>query len=227
MSEEATPQDTPEVPPERAAAPEVEPESIPPSYMTMDQFNEVMEQREHNLKSWIGRRDTDLFEKIKTVQAPPADPSESRDKLLENPEGFFNEMLNRKEQQTSAYMSSVVTGAGSLMEVDPLFKDRDFGNEVVKEITKIAQNVDKSLPTKIASERLVSEATLAVIRRQKATPTNPLAENKPTGGLGSVSPPSGASKKAVKAPKISGMAKKYADKWGYTPEKLAELFPDG
>jgi hypothetical protein len=197
-------------------------------------ISEALEKQKQQLMSWIGRRDAELFQRLEQQKyqapVPQKDPETLRNELLDDPEAFISQALSRTiskmDQQNKTFTQSVFSQAGQLMETDPLFADKDLGNEVIKEIQGMAGRVDMGLPPHIAAKQLVSDATLAVIRRKKATPVNPLARNTPVRTpVGGVSPPA-APKQTAKVPALSERTAALAKRWGYKSDDLAKIFKE-
>lgn len=224
MTEEATPQDGQQpVDGGESTTPADQP-APEPTYVTREQLDELISKQDQRLQTWLGRRDADLIDKIKERMAPPPDPGDVRDKMMEDPQGFFRTMQQQVDRERTARMNDVLAKAGGILDTDPLYDDKAFGNEVVNEIKRLAGNIDPSLSTAAAAKMLVSDATLAVERKRRAAPKNPLAGNTPQNTGEGIKPAAGGKKKPPKVELESDLAKRMAAKWGYSDEKLAELF---
>jgi len=197
--------------------------------------DEIVEKSFQKVATWMGRRDSELLNKVSdivnqrlaTKETPPATSESEAEKLFDNPSQWLNQELSKREQRTERYTQAVISTAGKMMDADPLMADKEFGNEVVREIQRNFGSLDGRIPPNIAAKVLVNDSIANVYRQRANKGTNPLKGNKPADEpLGSISA-SGATKSSVVMPKISDMAKEYADKWGYKEEDLARIFGEG
>lgn len=197
--------------------------------------------------SWMGRRDKDLLDNISNLidtrlraATPPPQTHISSDPatILDDPDmwaetkirqavpGILNDEIQRLTQKDQQYTADIIREAGRIMDVDPLFEDKNFGEEVVKEVQKQFTSLNKSLPANVGAELLINRAIATVSRNQALTKKNPLAGNQPGNVPGNQRPPV-AAHTAVKSPKLSDTAAQLAKRWGYSPEELAKIFPNG
>lgn len=232
--------------------PQPEPEPQPAPSLTPEQIAEqAAEKAFQRIASWQGRRDKELFDnlgniidtKFRTIQpqSPAPLPNTPTDPvtLLENPDAWadaklraavpriFNEVIQQKTEQEQRYASDLIRHTGTIMDTDPLFSDKAFGEEVIKEIQGTIGGIDKSIHPSIAAKLLVNSAVTNVYRKKALSKVNPLAGNKPVAGPnGTVKPPAPAAAKP-KPVKLSDEAKKLKERWGYSDEDLAKIFPEG
>lgn len=203
------------------------------------------------MQSWQGRRDKDLFEnlgnfidsKLRSVSPPPQqiptkiDPAE----LLTKPEEVLQSMgyvraadiptimQQQVQNMTKAeqnYSAEVIRNAAAAMDADPLFTDKEFGNEVVAEIQKNFGSLSRQLPPNVAAQLLVSNSVANVYRKKAGLKANPLAGNKPIDGPNGTIKPPATPPRAVKPVKLSEHAERLAKRFGYKEEDLAKVFKD-
>jgi hypothetical protein len=214
--------------------PEVEtPEAPEVRYMTPEEVAEAVSRGTNDLKTWIGRRDKDLFGQLGTLidQKIPKvqqDPTELSDALLQDPVSTIRKIVSESQseesQKAQSHHSQTFEYLGSMMDSDPLYQDKDLGTDLIEEVKKQFQGgkIDRSLSPKSAASVLHAEALANVLRARQGK--SALSKNKPASGIGSLAPgvPGGAPK--IKAPKLSPDVQKLADKWGYKPEDLARVY---
>jgi hypothetical protein len=236
---DAAPQDA--VVTEPAAEPAAEPVQPTPAEL-MQQAEERAFQR---MASWTGQRDKDLlntiggmidqkFSQTKRIEQEPPNVSS----ILDDPEAWLDQrirekaprvMLEEVERATTAernYNSSIIQVAGQMMDNDPLFKDRDFGAEVIKEIQQQFGGLNKQLHPNVNAQLLINSAVVNVYRKRAGQNTNALSGN--TGvksGVGGVKPGNVVPLKS-KPVKLSPDAEKLARRWGYKEDDLARVFKD-
>jgi hypothetical protein len=239
------PEPTPEPEPSPEPAPEPEPATPPP--MTPDEIirrakDEAKQEALAQFQSWIGRRDQALMENIATTIdtrlrsiTPPAPPPPSDPQaLLDNPDAWaeqkvpqiINKLVQQQTQAEQNFRANVVQSAGQIMNVDPLFSDMQFAEEVARESSKYYDSIDRRLPPDTAAENIIYKAVAAVQRRRITEKVNPLAGNVPGRAPGVQTPPAAQAPK-VKVPKLSEAAARMAKMWNYSAEDLAKVFPDG
>jgi len=237
MAEEQV--DTPEVPVEDAepSEPTETPEAPPeePAYVTAQDMQAALEKQDSSFRSWLGRRDKETFEHIGTVinermsQRPPETNDEMSTRLLETPREVirseFEAFEAERTQKQTTHMNTTMETVGQLMEADPLYTDKDLGNEVVAEIKTLVQTgkIDQNVPPSQAGRIILGDAVANVFRTRQNLKVNPLSANTPNGGAPNLSPPSKPSKN-VAMPKLDDMTKKMAEKWGYKQEDLARIY---
>jgi len=211
----------------------IEEEKVETKTLSPDEVVEyASEKARQKMQSWMGRRDSELINKVselineritKTQTEPGTTDAE---KLFDNPSKWFDMELSKRTQKAQNYTQSFVTSAGQIMDSDPLFKDKEFGGEVIKEIQKEIHKLDGKLSPQVAAKMLVSDGIANVYRRRSMTKTNPLKGNAPANEIGTITSSSSASNKKPVMPKISKRAEEYAKKWGYKEEDLIKLFAD-
>lgn len=213
--------------------PEVEtPEAPEVRYMTTEEVAEAVSRGTNDLKTWIGRRDKDLFGEIGTLidQKIPKvqqDPTELSDALLQDPVSTIRKIVSESQSEESQkvqhHSSQTFEKLGSMMDSDPLYQDKDLGNDLIEEVKKQFQSgkIDQTLSPSAAASVLHATALSNVMRARQSKPS---LTNKPSSGIGSLAPgvPGGAKK--IKVPKLSPDTQKLADKWGYKPEDLARVY---
>ena len=213
--------------------PEVEtPEATEVKYMTPEEVAEAVSRGTNELKTWIGRRDKDLFDRFgnlidEKIPKPRQDPTELSDALLQDPVSTIRKIVNESQSEDSRkvqnHHSQTFEYLGSMMDSDPLYQDKDLGNDLIEEVKKQFQSgkVDRSLSPRSAASVLHADALANVIRARQGKVA---LKNKPASAIGSLSPgvPGGGSK--IKAPKLSPDVQKLAEKWGYKPEDLARIY---
>jgi len=215
--------------------PEVETPEEPKEvrYMTPEEVAEAVSRGTNELKTWIGRRDKELFdrfgnlidEKIPKVQQ---DPTELSDALLQDPVSTIRKIVNESQSEESQkvqhHHSQTFEYLGSMMDSDPLYQDKELGSDLIEEVKRQFQSgkIDRTLSPKSAASVLHADALANVLRARQGK--NALSRNKPTSGIGSLTPGIGGGAPKIKAPKLSPDVQKLADKWGYKPEDLARVY---
>lgn len=214
---------------------ETEPEVTEPQYMTPEQVAEVVSRETNEIKTWLGRRDKDLFNQIGSViderlTRKQETPEELSSKLLEDPVSTIKQIMTETQSQEAAitqhHNSQTFTHLGHMMDSDPLYQDKDLGNELVQEVKRQFQegNINRTLPPESAARVLHAEALANVLRsRKKATPL----QNNPGKVAGTLTPGVPSTKNTLKTPNLSPETKKWAEKWGYSDEDLAKLYGSG
>jgi len=213
--------------------PEVEtPEPQEVRYMTPEEVAEAVSRGTNELKTWIGRRDKELFDRFgnlieEKIPKQIQDPSELSDALLQDPVSTIRKIVNESQSEDSrrlqSHHSQTFEYLGSMMDSDPLYQDKELGNDLIEEVKKQFQSgkIDATLAPKSAASVLHADALANVLRARQGKVA---LKNKPAAAIGSLAPgaPGGASK--IKAPKLSPDVQKLADKWGYKPEDLARVY---
>jgi hypothetical protein len=115
---------------------------------------------------------------------------------------------------------------GNLMETDPLYKNKELGNEVVEEIKVLVNSgkINTNVPAGEAGKIMLGDALSNVFRKRQEAKTNPLNQNTPQNTGGNLTPPSTPVKAKVKIKKLDELTQKMADKWGYKDEDLEKLY---
>jgi len=229
---EPTPEPTIETP---APEPIHEP---PPVQLTPEEIEERAFQR---TASWMGRREKEfsdnilrnvtqvLDQRLSQFQQPKAEPTDVAS-VLDNPDGWLERAvpkilekeIGRRTQADQNFTAEIIRSAGSQMDSDPMFENKELGAEVISEIQKHFGSVDKRLPPSIAAERLINNAIKTIYRSKIGTKINPLANNKPGNAMGTIKPPA---RTAPQAPpiKLDDMAKKVASWFGNTDKEISEM----
>ena len=237
-NEEST-EETTEEAQEEAPAEEV------PVQLTSEQIMQQAEERAfQRMASWSGRRDKELLDTIGglidskfTQTRQVTEPSEPSS-ILDDPDGWAERkirqlaprvMYEEAARATTAernYNSSLIQHAGRMMDNDEMFKDREYGNQVIQEIQSQFSSINKNLPPDVNAELLINKAVTSLARKGRAMKGNALAGN--TGvkaGVGGVGAPS-VTRKSVNVPKLSPEAQRLAQRWNYKPEDLERVFKE-
>ena len=214
--------------------PEVETPEEPKEvkYMTPEEVAEAVSRGTNELKTWIGRRDKELFDRFgnlieEKIPKPKEDPTELSDALLSDPvstiKRIVSESQSEESRQTQHHHSQTFEYLGNMMDSDPLYEDKELGNDLVEEVKKQFQagKIDKSLSPQAAASVLHANALANVMR---ARSSKPALKNKPAAAIGTLSPGVPGGQKKIKAPKLSPDVQKLADRWGYKPEDLARVY---
>jgi len=207
----------------------IEPE--PPAQLSSD---EIIDKAFQKTASWLGRRDQDLLQNIgdmieqKTAKVNSEPISASPETMLDDPDQWFqskySQMQKRETEDQIEYNKTMFRSMGSIMDADPLFADKELGTEVMKEVEKLAPQVDRRLPADAAGNMIVKEALVNVYKKRTEKKINPLDKNKPIKEpIGGITPPVHVPPKG-KAPKISPMASEMAKRWGYKEDDLKRVF---
>lgn len=222
----------PEPPESPVLPPETPPETPPEPVMTAE------EKRDHDMKSWIGRRDAELKQEMEQreqallqkigglIQQPPGapvapveapDPSQDAD-------AWFEHKLQAKVTAETTYNNTLIQTGTAIVQQDELVKtDPTLANEIYEEVKSGRVQINRLLPPDVAASVVVATAKANVLTRRMLKKPNPLAGNTPsTAALGSVAPPAAPAAPAVKVPKMSSLASKAAKRWGFSDEEVAE-----
>jgi hypothetical protein len=152
--------------------------------------------------------------------------------MLENPDGWartvvpriLDEEISRRSKADQNFNTELIREAATIMDGDPLFKDKNLGDAVVAEIQQNFNNVNRQLHPSVAAQLLVQGGLANVVRRVAATKTNAFADHKPVAGpMGTVTPPPPKPAKA-KPVKLSESAAALAKRWNYSAEDIAKVF---
>lgn len=201
-------------------------------YMTPEEVAEAVSRGTNELKTWIGRRDKELFDRFgnlieEKIPKPQQDPTELSDALLSDPVStirkIVSETQSEESQKVQHHNSQTFEHLGRMMDTDPLYEDKALGNDLVEEVKKQFQQgkLDQNLSPQAAASVLHANALANVMR---ARSTKPGLQNKPAAGIGNLAPGVPNSSKKTKAPKLSPDVQKLADRWGYKPEDLARVY---
>ena len=216
----------------------VEPtEPTEPAYITAEQMTEALSKQDASFRSWLGRRDKDTLAHIGTVineritqQQNEPSPEDISSMLLDNPRDVIRSEMDaynteRTAKETTHFNKAMET-VGTLMESDPLYSDKDLGNEVVEEVKKLVQTgkILTNVAAADAGKIMLGDALSNVIRTRQGVKTNPLSKNTPQNTPGSLNAPTDPGGPKVKAPKLDTFTKQMAEKWGYKDEDLAQLY---
>jgi hypothetical protein len=223
VTEETTPESDPVV---------EQPEETP-AFATQNEIAEHVSRGTNEIKTWIGRRDKDLFDQIGTLidermSKKIETPEDLSNKLLEDPVNTIRQIMTETQtaDQSKAQQHTTKTfeSLGVLMDSDPLFEDKELGGQLVEEVKKQFQSgqIDTRLSPEAAAKVLYAESLTSVMRGRKKP--NALGKNKPGQATGALTPGVPASKTAPKVPDLDAETKKWADKWNYSQEDLARVF---
>ena len=220
-------------------------EAAAPELTTAEIMAQADERAFQRFASWSGRRDKELLDAVGNMinQRPPSAPATNQAQsdpatILDNPDAWveerirqtaprvLSEEINRLSAVERNYKSSLIQHAGQIMDTDPLFADKVFGNEVIGEIQQLFGSVNKSLPPDVNAQLLISNAVTNIYRKNAAKKVNALAGNtgvKP--GVGGVKPgnPPPVRGKVIK---LSPATERLAKRWGYKEEDLQRVFKD-
>ena len=221
--EPVAPQDTaPAVEPQ--SEPVVEPTPEPEPVMTLQQ-----------VQSWVGRRDAQLRNEFKegisqilqAVQSRPTPGEEAPDattQLLNDPEGFMSNFINKQKQVETQKTQAFITSAARIFDSDPDFTDNKLGMEVIEQMKSIPMN--HNLPPDVAADLVVSKAKAQVLAARVRTKTNPLAGNKPASvPLGTVSP-SAAPSPAKPRVKVEDEVAAFGKRMGFSDDEIQAILKD-
>ena len=217
-------------PTEPVAAEPVEPAA--PAFITAEQMQDALGKQDSSFRSWLGRRDKETLNHIGNVinerLAKQETPDEVSSRLLENPrEVIRSEMKayeNERTQTQTVHLNETMDTVGALMESDPLYTDKDLGNEVVAEIGGMVKSgkIDPELSPEAAGRVALADAVVAVFRKRAGVKTSPLSANTPTNTSTGLAPPAKATPK-IKVPELDEETAKFAKKWNYSDEDLARV----
>lgn len=237
MTEE--PVDTPEVPaesvePTEPTEPQEPQESEAPAYITAEELQGALEKQDSSFRSWLGRRDKETLNHIGDVinerlSQTQETPDEVSTRLLENPRDVIRSEMEAYEsertQKQTTHLNMAMETVGTLMEADPLYQDKDLGNEVVEEIKQLVKTgkVDSNASPTQAGKIILADALSSVIRKRQGAKTNPLEKNTASGGGANLQAPAKTTVK-LKAPKLDDVTTQWAKKWGYSEEDLSKLY---
>jgi hypothetical protein len=131
-----------------------------------------------------------------------------------------------RNTKSVTHINTTMETVGSLMEADPLYSNKELGNEVVEEIKQLVKTgkINANVPAIEAGKIALGDALTNVFRKRQDTKINPLDKNTPANTGGSLTPPAGAPTPKVKVPKLDELTEKMAKKWGYKEEDLAAIY---
>jgi len=228
-----------EVEPGKGGEVVVEPEPISPTIKKM--IEQAAEGTFQRVASWQGQREKGLFDalgnlidsRLSNISTSPSPSSpETLATIDEDPEAWartvvpriFDEEINKRTQAEQKFNADIIQHAAAVMDADPLFADKDLGNEVVSEIQKNFGTVNKQLPPDAAAQLLVNTALTGVIRKKMLEKINPLAKNRPaTDPLKTITAPITPASKP-KGIKLSKEAQKLKERFGYSDDDIARVF---
>ena len=212
---------------------EVQPEF---SYVTAEDLEAALGKQDSSFKSWLGRRDKETLNYIGQVidqrltqnkSQPTADEISAQ--LLENPDAVlrskFNQFRQEQTTQQTQHINTAMQTVGSMMEADPLYTDKELGNEVVSEIKNLVQSnkINYNVPSGESGKLVLADALTNVMRKRKNVKTNPLSTNTPSNKGGGIKPPATPSAPKVKVPKLDEYTAKMVKKWNYSEEDIARV----
>lgn len=225
-----TPPETPvETPPESPTLPPETPPVEPPPEVTPE------EKRDHDMKSWIGRRDaemrTEMDRRDQTLLAEirgmapgaPITPAEAPDPSLDA-DAWFEHKLQQRVSTEQDYNSKLITVGTALIGQDEVVKaNPEMANEIYQEIQSGRVPIMRNVAPEIAAQIAVTQAKSNILTNRMMKKANPLAGNTPaTVPTGGITPPATPSAPAVKLPKMSDLASSAAKRWGMSDEDVAK-----
>jgi len=194
------------------------------------------EKREHDMKSWIGRRDAELraeiqqgqqttIEAIRGMMPPPASPppAEAPDPAMDA-DAWFEHKLQKKQSDVAQFNETLIRTGAAMLQQDELIKtDPGLANEIYQEVQSGRVQIDRNLPAETAAAVVVATAKSNILSRRVLNKPNPLAGNAAgvTGPVGGVTPPPvPKTVPAQKMPEMSDYAKAYAKRTGMTEAEV-------
>ena len=216
---------------------EVVEEAPAPVYVTAEDFQAALDKQTASTQSWLGRRDKETLNHIGNMmdqrfaqQQEQASPEDISASLLDDPRKIIRSEMDRYETerstQSTMHINTAMETVGNMMEADPLYTDKDLGNEVVAEIKTLVQTgkVNTNVPASESGKLVLADALTNVMRTRQNLRKNPLKANSPSNKSAGLKPPATPPAPVVKAPKLDDVTQKMADKWGYSPEDLASIY---
>lgn len=216
----------------------------PPAQLTPEEIEERAFQR---TASWTGRelkkfQDSilqSIGEQISRIPRPEvntAPPPSTIDTstLLENPSHVLGQFVRREDipkilnetvqnntRAEQQFRTDVIKSAADIMDSNPLFADKELGNEVANEIIKTLGTIDRRLDKDVAGELLVTRAVTNIVRnRAQAGKPNALSGNRPAGpGNGTLKAPAPPQAKIIPI-KLDPQAERIAAMFGNTTEDI-------
>lgn len=225
---------------ETAPEPETTPEPTPePVQLTPEEIEERAFQR---TASWMGRREKEfsdnilrnvtqvLDQRLSQIRPEPAPTPTDVASVFDNPDAWleksvpkiFEKEITRRSNAEKSFTAEIIRHAGQQMDSDPLFENKEFGNEVIGEIQRNFGSIDKRMPADLAARMLVTDAVTNIYRKKIGTKQNPFSGNKPGNVQGTIKAPV---KSVAKEPpiKLDNMAKKVAEWFGNTEEDVRKM----
>ena len=203
-----------------------------PAYITAEQMQEALSKQDSSFRSWLGRRDKETLNHIGNVinerLATKETPDEISSRLLENPRDVIRAEMqafeSERTQKQTTHLNTAMDTVGMLMEAEPMFVDKELGNEVVSYLGNMVKTgkIDSSLSPEAAGKVALSDAIVAVFRERAGIKKNPLSGNSPT-NIGPGLKPSAKPTVKAKVPKLDEETAKFAKKWGYSDEDLVRV----
>ena len=132
-----------------------------PAYITAEQMQEALAKQDSSFRSWLGRRDKETLNHIGNVinerlAVKQETPDEISSRLLENPRDVIRAEMKAYEsertQKQTTHLNSTMDTVGMLMESEPMFVDKELGNEVVSYLGTMVKTgkIDSSLSPEAA-----------------------------------------------------------------------------
>ena len=203
-----------------------------PAYITAEQMQEALSKQDSSFRSWLGRRDKETLNHIGNVinerLATKETPDEISSRLLENPRDVIRAEMqafeSERTQKQTTHLNTAMDTVGMLMEAEPMFVDKELGNEVVSYLGNMVKTgkIDSSLSPEAAGKVALSDAIVAVFRERAGIKKNPLSGNSPA-NIGPGLKPSVKPTVKAKVPKLDEETAKFAKKWGYSDEDLVRV----
>jgi hypothetical protein len=205
----------------------------PTEYMTPEQVAEAVSRGTQDMKTWMGRRDKELFGQIggmideripKQVQPPDEVSTELLNDPVSTVRKIMSEATTEKDRNSQRHNSDVFTHIGNAMDSDPLYQDKELGDDLVAEIKAQFQagKIDASLSPESAAKVLQANALSNVMRNRQGK--NGLSKNQPGAPAGALQPGPPSLKPKLKVPDLPAELMKLARDWGYSNEALAKLY---
>jgi hypothetical protein len=231
------PVEAPETPPEPPVIPEATPPETPPETPPPEMSPE--EKRDHDMRSWIGRRDAEIraemerqnqiiLNEIQGIKAGPGTPAAEAPDPSVDADAWFIHKTQERENAQIKYNETLVKTGTALLEQDELTRnDPELTQEIFQEIQQGHVVIDRTLAADRAARIALSEAKSNVLTRRILKKTNPLDKNKPVEvPVSGITPPATPPTPPVKLPKMSALATSAAQRWGMTDEEVAKVLTD-
>ena len=222
------------------AEPPVIPEEAPPETPPAEPAPEMSpeEKRDHDMRSWIGRRDAEIrteidrqnqaiLEEIRGIKAGTGTPAEAPDPSVDAGAWLDHELKQREGEQTT-YQNTLIKTGTALLQQDELVKaDPELGQEIYQEIQQGRVLIDRSLPPQTAATLAIASAKSNVLTRRMTKKVNPLAANTPTTvPVSGIAPSAPSPTPTVKLPKMSKLAQETQKRYGMTDEEVAKVLSE-
>lgn len=221
-----TPPESPQLPAEPTTPPETPPEPPPEAPPKPLSEEDIL----HKTQSWTGRKLAEFKDELigtiremmpqgggaPTPDAP--DPSQDAD-------AWFEHKLTEKVKAEQKYNEKLYKSGMTALEQDPAVQaDATLKDEIVQEVQSGRVPINRQFDPQTAANVAVAMAKANILTRRITQPKNPLDGNSPSSvPKGGVTPPETPPTPPVQVPQMSTLAKRMAEKWGYTPEEQAKI----